>query len=516
MTEPASARNTPIAPWPVAAAAGAVAAGLALAATELLAGILAGAPSVIVEIGALLISLQPPGAKQIVVDLFGTADKLALNVAVAIGALVLAGALGVIARRQRGWSTIGFAAIALLGLGASLRDPLVDPILALVAAVIGVLVATTLLGWLLRAVTPSGIAEMPDWSRRRFIGTSIGLAGAAIAAGGVGRLLIDQRNAVPAVVRTIPTAVDVVAPLPAAAELHVPGISRLVTPNPVFYRIDTQLLTPRLDATTWSLSVEGMVDHPFTLTYAELLAMPMHEEYVTIACVSNEVGGDLVGNALWKGVRLRDLLDRAGVQAGATQVVPESFDGWTAGFPTAWLDVAEREALVAVAMNGQQLPNEHGYPARLIVPGLFGYVSATKWVTKIRLTRLEDVDAYWVPRGWAKEAPILTQSRIDVPQFGQTVVSGERPIAGVAWAPDRGITRVEVQVDDQEWADATLSTPISKATWVQWLYRWQATSGNHTLKVRATDGRGEVQSAQETPPAPDGARGYHTIEVAVS
>ena len=489
---------------------------MALAATELLAGILAGAPSVIVEIGALLISLQPPGAKQIVVDLFGTADKLALNVAVAIGALVLAGALGVIARRQRGWSTIGFAAIALLGLGASLRDPLVDPILALVAAVIGVVVATTLLGWVLSAVTPSGIAEMPDWSRRRFIGTSIGLAGAAIAAGGVGRLLIDQRNAVPEVARTIPPSVDAVAPLPATAQLEVPGISKLVTPNPVFYRIDTNLLTPRLDANTWSLSVEGMVDHPFTLNYAELLAMPMHEEYVTIACVSNEVGGDLVGNALWKGARLRDILDRAGVKEGATQIVPESFDGWTAGFPTAWLDVADREALVAVAMNGVQLPNEHGYPARLIVPGLYGYVSATKWVTKIRLTRLEDYDAYWVPRGWAKEAPILTQSRIDVPQFGQTLASGERPIAGVAWAPDRGISRVEVQVDDQEWADATLSTSISNATWVQWLYHWQASSGNHTVKVRATDGTGEVQTAEETRPAPDGARGYHTIEVAVS
>ncbi|HLA65585.1 MAG TPA: molybdopterin-dependent oxidoreductase, partial [Candidatus Saccharimonadales bacterium] len=511
MTDPASESTVrygpPVAPWPIAAAAGVLAAGVALAATELLAGLVAGAPSVIVEIGALVISLQPGGAKQIVVDLFGTADKLALNIAVAIGALVLAGALGVIARRHRGWGNLGFAAIAILGLGASLRDPLVDPILALVAAVVGVAIATQVLRRLLDAVTPSGLAEMPDWGRRRFIGTSLAVAAGAIVGGGIGRLLIDQRDAVATATADIPLAVDPVAPLQAGAKLAVAGISPLVTSNSTFYRIDTSLLTPRLDVTSWKLSVDGMVDHPFSINYAELLAMPMHEEYVTIACVSNEVGGNLVGNALWRGARLRDLLDRAGVQAGATQIVPESFDGWTAGFPTAWLDKADREALVAVAMNGVQLPNQHGYPARLIVPGLYGYVSATKWLTHIKLTTLEAQDAYWVPLGWAKEAPILTQSRIDVPQDGGTVSAGPAPIAGVAWAPDRGVSRVEVQVDNGAWTDATLSTPISPATWVQWLYRWQATSGDHLIRVRATDLTGEVQPATVTPPAPDGARG---------
>jgi DMSO/TMAO reductase YedYZ molybdopterin-dependent catalytic subunit len=520
VTDPASDTTVqsgpPVAPWPIAAAAGAVAAGVALAATELLAGLVSGAPSVIVEIGALVISLQPPGAKQIVVDLFGTADKLALNIAVAIGALVLAGTLGIIARRHRGWSSLGFAGIALLGLAASLRDPLVDPILALVAGVIGVVIATQVLGRLLDIGTPRSVAEMPDWGRRRFIGTSLAVAAGAVVGGGIGRLLIDRRDAVASVTASIPPAVDTVAALPAGAKLDVAGISPLVTSNATFYRIDTKLLTPRLDATTWSLSVDGMVDHPFTINYAELLAMPMHEEYVTIACVSNEVGGDLVGNAVWRGARLRDLLDRAGVQAGATQIVPESFDGWTAGFPTAWLDKADREALVAVAMNGEQLPNQHGYPARLIVPGLYGYVSATKWVTHIKLTTLEAQDAYWVPLGWAKEAPILTQSRIDVPQFGQTLSAGDLPIAGVSWAPDRGVRRVEVQVDDAGWAEAELSIPISDATWVQWLYRWQAKPGDHTIRVRATDGSGEVQTAQDTRPAPDGARGYHTIEVGVS
>ena len=510
-------RSTATPPVPLrstAAVAGIVAGGVALGATELLAGLLPGAPSVVLEIGSFLISLQPPGAKQIVVDLFGTADKLALNVAIVIGALVIAAALGIVARFHRPWTLVGFAGIAVFGLFASLRDPLVDPLLAVAAAILGVVVAYGALAWLFGLATPSGVAEMPNWDRRRFLGSSLGVASLALLGGGVGRLLLNSRADAAPAPRTIPAAVDPVASLSPAAELAVAGISPLVVPNRQFYRIDTNLLTPRIDAGTWSLSVDGMVDHPFSLTYAELLAMEMHEQYVTIACVSNEVGGDLVGNALWKGVRLRELLDRAGVQAGATQIVGHSFDGWTAGFPTAWLNDPDREALVAVAMNGDPLPAEHGYPARLIVPGLYGYVSATKWLTTIGLTT-EAFDGYWVPLGWAKEAPILTQSRIDIPKRAQTVKAGQVPVAGVAWAPDRGVKRVEVQIDDGDWAAAELSAPISDATWVQWLYRWSATAGSHTISVRATDGTGALQTDQVTRPAPDGARGRHTISVTV-
>ena len=510
----ADTRIQPVPSRGAAAFAGIVAGGVALGATELLAGILPGAPSVVLEIGSFLISLQPPGAKQIVVDLFGTNDKLALNIAIVLGALVLAAALGILARYHRSWTTAGFTGIAVLGLLASLRDPLVDALLALVAAILGVAVAYNVIGWLLRLATPSGKAEMPDWGRRRFIGTSVGVAALAVAGGGIGRLLLNSRAESAPTAASIPPAIDPAVPPPKA--MDVPGISRLVTPNPGFYRIDTQLLTPRVDASTWTLSVDGMVDHPFQLTYAQLLAMEMHEQYVTIACVSNEVGGDLVGNALWKGVPLRQLLDRAGVQSGATQLVGHAFDGWTAGFPTAWLDDPDREALVAVAMNGDPLPPEHGFPARLIVPGLYGYVSATKWLTKIGLTTLEAFDGYWVPLGWAKEAPILTQSRIDVPKRGASVSAGEVAVAGVAWAPDRGIAAVEIQVDDLPWAAAELSVPISNATWVQWLYRWRATAGTHILSVRATDGTGVVQTAKVTRPPPDGARGHHTISVQVN
>jgi DMSO/TMAO reductase YedYZ molybdopterin-dependent catalytic subunit len=259
-----------------------------------------------------------------------------------------------------------------------------------------------------------------------------------------------------------------------------------------------------------------MVDRPLQFTYDQLLAMPLHEQYVTIACVSNEVGGNLVGNARWSGVPLRDVLDQAGVQAGASQVVGRAYDGWTCGFPTDWVMTDLREALIVVAMNGKTLPPEHGFPARLIVPGLFGYVSATKWLTQIELTTWDAFDAYWVPLGWAKEGPILTQSRIDLPRAGSSVPAGETTVAGVAWAPDRGVSLVEVQVDDGAWQAAELSTEISDATWVQWRVQASLPSGGHQLRVRATDGSGAVQEERVTPPPPDGARGYHTISVSAA
>jgi DMSO/TMAO reductase YedYZ molybdopterin-dependent catalytic subunit len=499
----------------VAALAGLVAGGLGVGLSELLAGVLAGAPSLILSIGSMVIELQPPGAKQLMVDLFGEADKLVLNLAVVLVALAGGAGLGLVARRWPRLASAGFVAVGLLAFVAAIRDPLVDPILALVSAGLASGVALLALPRILRlaAPRPAEEARMLDFERRRFLGATIGLAGVAATSGVVGRLLLEQRAAVEGSIPQVPSPGATAPALPAGAELAVDGITPLVVMNRDFYRIDTALLVPRLDASTWSLSVSGMVDRPYELSYEELLAMPLIEQYVTIACVSNEVGGDLVGNALWRGARLRDILDRAGVQTGATQVVGRSYDGWTAGFPTAWLDNPEREAMVVVAMNGETLPPSHGFPARLIVPGLYGYVSATKWLTEIQLTTLEAFDAYWVPLGWAKEAPILTQSRIDVPRDGGTVTTGTVAVAGVAWAPDRGVAAVEVQVDGGDWQAAELSTPISDATWVQWLYRWDAPAGDHTLSVRATDGTGQVQTDQVTRPPPDGARGHHTIRV---
>jgi DMSO/TMAO reductase YedYZ molybdopterin-dependent catalytic subunit len=489
--------------------------GAALGASELLAGLVRGAPSPIIAVGDLVVALQPPGAKQFVVDLFGTADKLVLNLLIGGVALAGAAALGVLARHRRALATAGFAVAALAATAASVRDPLVEPILAVISGVLGALLAAAVLT-LLMDRGPAAKAEMPDWSRRRFIGTSLAVGGTAVAAGFVGRMLLDAGRVTPAVAAPLPSPASVAPPLPAGAELGVAGLSAIVTPNESFYRIDTALLVPRLDASTWRLRVDGMVDRPFELTYDELLAMPLREQYVTIACVSNEVGGDLVGNARWGGVPLRDLLDRASVQSGATQIVGRAQDGWTAGFPTAWLDVPDREALVVVSMNGDPLPAAHGYPARLIVPGLYGYVSATKWLVQIELTTLEAFDAYWVPLGWAKEAPIKTQSRIDTPRSRGQLAAGIVPVAGVAWAPDRGVAGVEIQVDDTAWQPAELSTPISDATWVQWLTTWQATPGDHVIRVRATDRTGETQTDVRSRPDPDGATGYHEIRVTVS
>jgi len=501
---------------PSAALAGAAAGTAAIGVNELIAGLLPGAPSFVVEVGALVISLQPPGAKQFVVDLFGEADKLVFNLLIVAVAIIGAAVLGILARTRFSMAALGFAGAGLAALAVSvLFDSLVQPILALGSAVITVGAGVGVLRWLLGTATPL-VVEMPDWSRRRFIGTSLGVAGVAVAGGVLGRWIGEQtRVATPEDITPIPGPVNPLPELGAGTDLGISGLTPIVTPNPEFYRIDTALLTPRVDALTWRLTITGMVDRSLTFTYDDLLALPLHEQYVTIACVSNEVGGRLVGNARWTGPRLREVLDTAGVQPGATQVVGRSFDGWTAGFPTEWVMTDEREALIAVAMNGEPLPAEHGFPARLIVPGLFGYVSATKWLTEIELTTWDAFDGYWVPLGWAKEGPILTQSRIDVPRPGSSLGAGQVAVAGVAWAPDRGVTGVEVQVDDGEWKPAVLSVAISDATWVQWHYPWDANPGSHQIRVRAADGTGEVQESRVTEPAPDGARGYHTIQVSV-
>jgi len=513
------------------ALAGAIAAGVSMAVAELIAGFVSGAPSLIIAIGALVIDLQPPGAKDVVVSLFGTNDKLALNIVIVAVALVIAAVVGIAASRSIGRADWAFGAFGLVALAAALREPLISPVLSVITTGVAVLAGLLSLRRMLGALadTPAVVAgtsgparrratpTMPTWDRRSFLITTSTLAAGAVVAGGVGRYLLDRRASTqPSADVTLPKPAVTVAPLTPAQSLNVPGITPIVVPNDDFYRIDTALLPPHVDAAGWSMEVRGMVDHPLTLTYRDLATMPLFQQYVTIQCVSNEVGGDLVGNALWTGVKLRDVLAAAGVQAGATQIVGRSVDGFTAGFPTAHAMDPAREPMIALAMNDAPLPVLHGYPARLIIPGLYGYVSATKWLAAVELTTLEAFDGYWIPLGWSKLGPILTQSRIDVPRNGQTVAAGPVTIAGVAWAPDRGVSKVEVSVDQGEWLTCTLSGAISKATWLQWEIPWTATPGNHSIEVRATDGTGQVQTADVTPPAPDGARGHHTISVSVS
>jgi len=507
----------------LAALAGAVAASVALGASELLAGILPGGSSLIAAVGQVLIGLQPPGAKDLVVSLFGTNDKVALELAVVAVAVVIGGALGLLARRRFELGAVGFGAFGAIGFLSTLGDPVASPAVTIVSAVVSVGAGLWVLGWLLgssasaTAAPGAGrVAMMPDWSRRSFLIRAAGAGAGAVVAGVVGRGLIERQRGGPVGSGpAVPPASETVPSLLPEADLSpsVPGLTPIVMPNDRFYRIDTALLTPIVDTAGWTLRIHGLVDRETTLTWEELIGLPMFEQYVTISCVSNEVGGQLVGNAKWTGVRLRDVLDLAGVQPSATQLVGRSVDGWTAGMPTAWVTDPAREPMIAVKMNDEALPREHGYPARLIVPGLYGYVSATKWLNELELTTLESFDGYWVPLGWAKEAPILTQSRIDTPRGGR-VAAGRVPVAGIAWAPDRGVARVEVAVDGA-WQEARLSSPISDATWVQWVYDWAATPGQHTLQVRATDGTGATQTEQRSRPVPDGARGWDSVSVEV-
>jgi DMSO/TMAO reductase YedYZ molybdopterin-dependent catalytic subunit len=493
-----------------------VAALFALGVSELLAGLIPTVPSLIVSIGTGVIDLAPPAVKDFAIATFGTRDKPALIIGIVVLSIVFGGLLGLGGIRSRLIPSIGFLAFGGLGAFAASGDPQASVGASILVAACAAGAGLAAFFFMLRrAGTGARKAAEADVTRRAFlrgVGAVTLVAGVAAVAG---RFLVER-------VRMATNRADVVlpsaeAPLPAPApgtSLNVEGISPIVTPNDSFYKIDTALSVPRVDLESWSVKISGMVDRPYELTYADLLDLPMVERFVTLSCVSNQVGGGLVGNAKWLGVPLSDILDRAGVQPGADQIVGVSVDGFTVGFPT---EVAGdgREALLAVGMNGEPLPLDHGFPARLVVAGLYGYVSATKWLAEIELTTWDAFDAYWVPKGWAKEGPIKTQSRIDTPQPNARVAAESRQIAGVAWAPGRGISRVEVQVDDTGWQEAELSEPLSNDSWRQWLINWDAQPGTHRLQVRATDGNGDTQTSEQRPPRPDGATSYHTISVVV-
>jgi len=496
---------------------------VALGTGELAAGLLS-ASSPVVAVADLIVDNTPGALIRAGIEALGSSDKPALLVGIVAISLALGAALGPLAGRQPLAGVVALAAFGVLGASAVARDPLTDLpaalVIAMVAAGSGYVVLRLGLGAALSNVHDEvTVPGRGTGSRRRFLLFAGGAAGAASVAALAGRAFgptvdVDEQRAsvvLPEVVGGRATA---------GTGLAVAGISPLITPNADFYRIDTAFVVPRVDADTWRLNVTGMVDHPFEVTFADLLAMPAVEEAVTLTCVSNEVGGDLVGNAIWRGVLLTDLLTRAGVQSGASQIVGRSVDGFTTGFPT---DVARdgRRAMVAYAMNGEPLPAEHGFPARLVVPGLYGYVSATKWLGEIELTTLEAFDAYWIPRGWAKLAPIKTQSRIDTPRNGRSVALGRVPVAGVAWGGIRSVSRVDVRITPEgssggAWHEATLGEALSTSTWRQWvLDDWDPAPGTYVLEVRATDGDGDEQTEAEQAPAPDGATGLHTISVSV-
>jgi DMSO/TMAO reductase YedYZ molybdopterin-dependent catalytic subunit len=475
-------------------------------------------------------------AQDVAIDLFGTNDKTALRggIYLTIGALALVA--GVIARRR---PVVGAGLIAVFGLagGVVAVGRPAQGGQAAIPAIIAAVVGAALLWYLASMVaaddparsTPGSWRPRNGPDRRQFMAVTGGAAAGAVvmvaAARGLERRRLDRirdsaPDQLPAVVDTPADAgaepgTGIAAPttdIPAAATLS--PTTPFLTPNDDFYLIDTALSVPRIDLDSWTMTIGGRVDNSITLSYADLLARPQVECVITIACVSNEVGGDLIGTAVWQGVLLADILREAGVQPDAQQVFGTSVDGWTCGFPVE-LALDGRDAMIAIGMNGDALPLRHGFPARLIVPGVYGYVSATKWLSKLELTTWDEAEGYWVPRGWSRDGPVKTQSRIDVPARNDSLQAGPVAVAGIAWAQHTGVAKVEVRVDEGEWHEAELGTDVTDDTWRQWLYQWPATSGKHTIQVRATDKSGYTQTEEVARVDPDGATGWHTRTVEV-
>ncbi|MBM2619236.1 molybdopterin-dependent oxidoreductase [Actinoplanes sp. LDG1-06] len=514
---------------------GVAAAAVAVGVAEVVAVLTGPLSAPLIAVGGVVVDNVPAAVKDFGVQVFGVHDKTALIVGTAILLALYAYGIGVVARRSWAVALSGIGLFAAVGVAAALTRHDAG-IFAWLPSVVGAALAAWVLRLLLERAEVAGDTtygkardeahgkardeahgkardDAYGKDRRGFL-KALGITVGAAAVAGFGGRWLTSRQAVTAARNDVvlPAARQTVAPLPAGVQ--VPGVTPYVSPNKNFYRIDTALIPPQIDPATWQLRIHGMVRNPITLTWEQLLQRPMVERYVTLACVSNEVGGDLIGNALWLGTPVRELLEEAGPLPGADQVVQRAVDGWTCGSPTSAL-MDGRDALLAVGMNGQPLPIDHGFPVRMVVPGLYGYVSACKWITEIELSRFSDFDAYWVPRGWSQQAPIKTGSRIDTPRDGGRRDAGTVVVGGVAWAQHRGIKKVEVQVDDGPWAEATLAATVSSDTWREWSWSWPATPGEHSLRVRATDGQGVTQTSTPAPPAPDGAAGWHQISVGI-
>ena len=529
---------------------GILAGAVAIAIGELVGSFSSTWQSPVVGVATGIIDRVPRPVKDFGVEKFGTNDKLALVVGILFASVIFAAVLGVIARRRPLVSIGGFAAFAVVGIWGSQQ-----PVGATPGAIIPSLAAgaggiATL--WLMLRVAPprsmvvtvtksttetdadtvqvpvvgdepQGIPEpvaagsMFDsaGSRRKFLFSSAGVAVIAAAAATGGRALRTRFSAASSRRNvSLPRPAAPLAAAPAGVTSNVVGVSNFYTSNADFYRIDTAVEVPQILVDNWELRIHGMVDKEIRITFDELLKRKMVEQDITLTCVSNTVGGSLTGTARWLGVPLKDLLDEAGVDPRADQLVGRSVDGWTSGFPIATLD--GRPALLAIGMNGEPLPLEHGFPARVIVSGIYGYVSATKWITELEVTTFDAFDAYWVKRGWDKLAPIKTQSRIDTPRTLAKVAPGTVNIGGVAWAQTVGISKVEVQIDDGPFGAATLADELNANTWRLWSMAWEgATPGRHRITVRATDANGIVQSEERADPFPNGASGWMSILVEV-
>lgn len=517
---------------------GVLAAAFGVAIGTLFAAFIEPAYAPIEVVASTAIDIPPAVVKEWATSTFGTASKSVVVGVVTVTVIVVSAWAGVSARLRPRFGIQVMLVAGVVGAVAALLRP-VDAFLAPLPSLVAGVAAALALWLLLRLAqpdatgAPESVPDMPtdglkevspgyqDLPGRESLGMSaevqsvsrrgvlLGIGGVVVVGGAAlasARWLTTRASAVASrVAAVLPSPTEVLPPLPASVQAPVPGMTPFVTPNADFYRIDTAVIVPQVTAEEWTLSFDGMVRRPFTITYAELLEMPMVERDVTIMCVSNPIGGDLIGTARWLGTPLLPLLERAGIEPGADQLFSISIDGWTCSTPLDGL--AEREPLLAIAMNGEPLPIEHGFPVRMIIPGLYGFISATKWVTQITATTYAADPAYWTVRGWATDAPVLTGSRIDLPDGSLSV--GQTAIGGVAWAMDGdGISRVEVSIDDGPWQDAQLAEQPNPRTWRQWWLGWEATPGRHSIAVRATNGLGETQTSEVAEVVPSGATGY--------
>ncbi|MFB7944218.1 molybdopterin-dependent oxidoreductase [Kitasatospora phosalacinea] len=525
-------------------AAGAAGVGLAAAAAALGAGELAayatGAPTApVIAVGSAAIDLTPTPLKEYAVRTFGTHDKAVLLGGIYLTMALLAALAGLLAVRRPAVGAVVFGVFGALGAWAALSRPgagAADCVPSLVAGLVGA-TAVLLLARLCRRARSTAAAHRPETaggpeyddpeppsksteltSRRTVMAATAGTFAAGALAGTAGRALTDRRYDVTAARGTVrlPAPAAPLAPLPAAVHPNVPGLSAFTTPNADFYRVDTALTIPRIDPRDWTLRLHGLVDRPRLLTFDELLREPLEELDHTLSCVSNEVGGPYVGTTRWLGAALPALLRRAGVRAGADQLVGRSKDGMTIGTPLESV-LDGRRALLAVAMNGEALPLAHGFPCRSVVPGFYGYASATKWLVELEVTTFAAFDPYWVRRGWDRTGTVRTASRIEVPAPFAKVPAGEVAVAGTAWATHRGISAVEVRIDEGPWQQAELAADAGPDLWRQWSYRWPAAApGTHRVEVRATDATGAVQPESRAAPFPAGATGWHSTVVTVT
>jgi DMSO/TMAO reductase YedYZ molybdopterin-dependent catalytic subunit len=461
----------------------------------------------VTDVAELVIRLTPGPVAERAIQLVGRHDKPLLVAGVLLAVLLLFAGLGMLARRSSGAAMVGFVALGVIGLIAN-QSQYAAPATGILPSLVGVLTWVVALGVLTAILRPQPYREADP--QRRFLLAASGAGVGSLVLGVLGWRVGGHRRAVDTARESLDLAGVTDPGTPPGVEVELDGVAAWQTPTGRFYRIDTSLVPPAITPDDWTLRIHGMVDREITLTYADLLKRPRHEMWLTLNCVSNPVGGPLIGNAWWSGTHLKDLLEEAGVRQGADAVEQTSDDGWTCGTPLSTL-LDDRGAMLAYAMNGEPLPIEHGFPVRTLVPGLYGYVSACKWVRQIEVTTFDSFSAYWTERGWSAQGPVKLSSRIDTPEDGDHVPAGRVRVGGLAWQQNTGISAVQVQLDGRGWQPATLARRSLKDSWVPWVATVDAAPGRHRLAARAVNDDGQVQTAVRADPVPNGSSGWHTV-----